>query len=305
MNTYNSQKGFTLVEIMIALVLSLLVTYGIAQVLISTNQSSSSSDGVSEAQETARFVMSYFGRQVRSAGTNSITDTEVTTVAAVGCGSGNLLAQQACSMESNAGATEANITTAPGAASRDRLALVSIPPSVDFQYPTQPGATVVPPFNRNNTDCTGATPAGFTDDSMILNVFWVERDPDSHTDPLLQTNSLFCQGYLFDGTDVSASPGRQVIANGVEAMHVLYGEATTPSADGTRNVSKYVTANEVSDWNNVYAVKIAVMTRSLSDVTNIIATKQYVMLDSGLYSFNDAVNRQIFSSTFSINNYQD
>jgi type IV pilus assembly protein PilW len=301
MNTHNKQKGFTLVEIMIALVLSLLVTYGIAQVLITTNQSSSSSDGVSQAQETARFVMSFFGRQVRTAGTNSIDNDAITTVAAVGCNGGNLLAERACSMESNAGATEANITTAPGVTSGDRFAIVSIPPAVDFQYPTPPGTPAIPAFNRNNTDCTGATPTGFTNNSRILNVFWVERDPATNT------NSLFCQGYLFDGTNVDTTPtsgtaGRQVIANGVEAMHVLYGEADTPSTDGTRNVSMYVTADQVADWNNVYAIKIAVMTRSISDITNIVTTKQYVMLDSGLYSFNDAVNRQVFSSTFSINN---
>lgn len=301
MNTHNKQKGFTLVEIMISLVLSLLVTYGIAQVLITSNQSSSSSDGVSQAQETARFVMSFFARQVRIAGTNSINDNEITTVAVVDCSGGNLLARQACSMESNAGATEANITAAAGVTSGDRFAIVSIPPAIDFQYPTQPGSAALPPFNRNNVDCTGATPTGFTNNSRILNVFWVEVDPATNT------NSLFCQGYLFNGTNVDPTPtsgtaGRQVIANGVEAMHVLYGEADTPSTDGTRNVSRYVTANQVADWDNVYAIKIAVMTRSISDITNIVTTKQYVMLDSGLYSFNDAVNRQVFSSTFSINN---
>ena len=304
MKMHNNQKGFTLVEIMISLVLSLLVTYGIAQVLITSNQSSSSSDGVSQAQETARFVMSFFSRQVRIAGTDSINDSEITSVAAIDCNSGNLLAQQTCSMESSAGATEANITGAAGVTSGDRFAIVSIPPAVDFQYPTPLGAPVIPPFNRTSADCTGATPTGFTDDSRILNVFWVEVDPASNT------NALFCQGYLFDGTNVDTTPisgtaGRQVIANGVEAMHVLYGEASVPSIDGTRNVSRYVTANQVADWNNVYAVKIAVMTRSISDITNIVTTKQYVMLDSGLYSFNDAINRQVFSSTFSINNFED
>ena len=65
MRMNKKQQGFTLIELMITLVLSLLITYGIAQVLISSNQSSSSSDGVSQAQETARFVMSFLGKQIR------------------------------------------------------------------------------------------------------------------------------------------------------------------------------------------------------------------------------------------------
>ena len=72
----NSQRGFTLVELMITLVLSLLITYGIAQVLISSNQNSTSSDGVSQAQEPARFVMSFVGRQIRATGINSMSDRE-------------------------------------------------------------------------------------------------------------------------------------------------------------------------------------------------------------------------------------
>lgn len=281
MNIRQNNQGFTLVELMISLVLSLLVTYGIAQVLISSNQSSSSSDGISQAQETARFVMSYLGRQIRSAGLDSIADDDINTQAVIGCDIAPLAAVNACSFENNAGATEANITVAAGALSGDRLAIAWIPPD---------GVT---------TDCTGATIPGFNPEDTIVNVFWVSFDATAGS------NSLFCQGHLFVG-GVVTSGREQAIANGVEAFHVLYGEATAAlPASGARNISRYVTAAEVADWERVYAIKVAVMTRSISDVTNQIARKQYSMLDAGLYDFNDAVNRQVFSSTFTISNYQD
>jgi hypothetical protein len=47
------------------------------------------------------------------------------------------------------------------------------------------------------------------------------------------------------------------------------------------------------------------MTRSINDVTNLISRKQYTMLDAGLYNLNDAVNYQVFTSTFAISNFQD
>lgn len=293
MRNQNSQQGFTLVELMITLVLSLLITYGIAQILISSNQNSSTSDGVSQAQETARFTMSFLGRQIRGTGINSMVNRDITARAAMGCDVINLNNNNACSFNTDTGATEANITVAAGALSGDRLALSWIPPSVELTYPPIVPGAPTPVFQKVTTDCTGAPIPNFVDDSMIINVFWVSFDSASGT------NSLFCRGRLFDGTTITDSGDEQVIANGVEALQFLYGEATNPLSD---DVTRYVNANEVNDWNRVFAIKVAVMTRSLGDITNSVITKQYVMLDSDVYSFTDAVNRQVFSSTFYIAN---
>jgi type IV pilus assembly protein PilW len=319
MRIRHNEQGFTLVELMITLVLSLLITYGIAQVLISSNQSSSSSDGVSQAQETARFVMSSLGRQIRASGANSTTNNSIKTQAVMGCDIPALNAINACSAENNIGATEADITITPAnagnagnknlvALSGDRLALAWVP-NTALTYPPALGEPIIPPFPAVTTDCTGATFNGFTTDSTIINVFWVSLDPQTVTpDPLTSRNSLFCQGYLFDTTTLTVmeSGTPQVIANGVEALQILYGEATDPlPINGSRNVSRYVNANEVADWNDVYAVKMAIMTRSIGDVTNSISNKQYIMLDAGLYNFTDTVNRQVFNSTFSFSNFRD
>lgn len=282
MKTYIKQQGFSLIELMITLVLSLMVTYGIAQVLISSNQSSSSSDGVSQAQETARFVMSYLGNHIRESGLDSTTEDGINTQAVIGCDIAALQAIGACPVESNAGATEATITVAAGALSGDRFAVAWIPP---------PGVT---------TDCTGTNIAGFVEDTTIVNVFWVSFDPAANS------NSLFCQGHLFDGNNVIATGVAQAIANGVDALHVLYGEATAAlPTDSERNVSHYVNADQVIDWERVFAIKIAIMTRSIGDITNEVSRKQYAMLDAGLYNLNNAVNYQIFTSTFAISNFQD
>ena len=318
MKSHHNEQGFTLVELMITLVLSLLITYGIAQVLISSNQSSSSSDGLSEAQETARFVMSSLGKQIRASGANSVTDNSIKTQAVMGCNIPALNAINACSADNSIGATQADITITPAnvgngglvALSGDRLALAWVPNS-ELSFPALPGEAVIPPFPAVTTDCTGASFTDFTADRIIVNVFWVSLDQDTVSnprDPLTERNSLFCRGHLFDSTTLAviASGTPQVIANGVEALQILYGEATNPlPTNGSRNVSRYVNASEVADWSDVYAVKMAIMTRSIGDVTNSISNKQYIMLDAGLYNFTDTVNRQVFSSTFAFSNFRD
>ena len=283
MKNFTLSRGFTLVELMITLVLSLMITYAIAQVLISSNRSSVTSDGMSQSQETGRFVMSLLANNIRLAGLDSIDNDNSTTAAIIGCedpAMGGLKdfvtpGNHQCSFESNLGFG-------------DRLAVAWIPP--------------LPAGGEDDIrDCTGV--GGYAEDQIILNVFWVALDPVSGM------NSLFCQGHTFNGTDIIDSNLPAAIVNGVDSLHVLYGEAIQPLPDtNNRNVGRYVHAGlaadgGVDDWDRVYAVKVSILTRSLTAVTNSIALRRYVMLDAQPYEISDAVNRQVFNTTFVINNY--
>ncbi len=289
MKNFTLSRGFTLVELMITLVLSLMITYAIAQVLISSNRSSVTSDGMSQSQETGRFVMSFLANNIRLAGLDSIDNDNSTTAAIIGCADPAMVAlrdfgapgNHQCSFESNLGGD-------PAVNFGDRLAIAWIPP-----VPAG-GAALI-------QDCTGSV--GYAADQIILNVFWVALDPVSGM------NSLFCQGHTFDGTNIIGSNNASAIANGVDSLHILYGEATQPLPDSNnRNVSRYVHAGlaadgGVNDWERVYAVKVSILTRSLTAVTNSIDLRRYVMLDAQPYEISDAVNRQVFNTTFVINNY--
>ena len=144
-------------------------------------------------------------------------------------------------------------------------------------------------------------------DEIVLNTFWVQPDDISGM------NSLMCQGFMFDGTDVVGSTPEQVVANGVEAMQILYGEASAPlTGSRNRNINRYVpapvdpdapTANEVQNWSQVYAVKVSILTRSLTEVTNNDTLRRYVLANASPYDMTDSVNRQVFTTTFAISNY--
>lgn len=287
-NQHKKNHGFSLIELMITLVLSLLVTYAIAQLLINSNRTSVTSDGISQSQETGRFVMSYLANQVRQAGLDSITDNTKFTQAIISCSAPDFVGltsttgEVACSTNTNTGDTQATIYNA--GIHGDRLAIAWIPP-----LPASGNAADI-------RDCSGV--GGYNENDTILNVFWVESDGNG-------MNNLVCQGSTLSGGVITRSNPKQAVANGVDSMQVLFGEATEPlPISNQRNINKYVNIADVNNWERVYAIKIAILTRSISEVTNSNILRRYVLLDAEPYLMTDSINRQVFSTTYVINNYK-
>lgn len=64
----SQQKGFTLIEIMIALIIGLFLTAGAAQIFIGTKQTNRTQENLSRMQENARFAMYFLTEDIRNAG---------------------------------------------------------------------------------------------------------------------------------------------------------------------------------------------------------------------------------------------
>ncbi|MFW2438863.1 MAG: PilW family protein [Arenicellales bacterium] len=64
----NQQSGFTLVELMIALVVGLILTSGILQVFLSNKQAYRTNEALSRIQEDSRLLSDILGRNLRMAG---------------------------------------------------------------------------------------------------------------------------------------------------------------------------------------------------------------------------------------------
>ena len=62
------QSGFTLVELMIAITISIILLNGVLQIFQSTKQSYRTADGLSRMQETARYALDVLAQDIRSAG---------------------------------------------------------------------------------------------------------------------------------------------------------------------------------------------------------------------------------------------
>ncbi len=70
------QKGVSLVEIMIALTVSMFIMLGIFQVFVGISASGNLSNALARVQETGRFTLDYFARDFRLIGYQGCIDTE-------------------------------------------------------------------------------------------------------------------------------------------------------------------------------------------------------------------------------------
>ncbi len=67
-STKKKNKGLTIIELMVALVLGLLLTTGITKVYLTTKETYNLSENLSRLQESARFAMEYLRQDIRMAG---------------------------------------------------------------------------------------------------------------------------------------------------------------------------------------------------------------------------------------------
>ena len=132
-------------------------------------------------------------------------------------------------------------------------------------------------------------------DSQILPyetyLFYIGRDADGS--PSLYEVSM--------GTDaVLRRPAE--LASGVENMQLLYGVDT----DGDEIPNQYLTADQITDWNRVVSVRIALLTRGDGNYTGGGDTSSFKLLDPvhglTLTVPGDGRLRKVFEETISIRN---
>lgn len=272
------QRGITLIELMVAGVLGVIITYFIFNIMITSTRTATQADGLAQAQENGRFVTSWLHSEIRRAGyTPDFTDPRIQPFA-------NTCASGAPVPPANNGHCSFNSNNNDS----DRIA-------IRRTYTT---ATTL----RDRQDCTGVDLSTLSappiDGDVLVDVFWVE--PDTSADPDNFSDVLRCVTYR-ETTGIPVA-NAQVIANGVQGFQVLYGESTTPINNNRTNVTRYVNADEVTNWNNVYAARISVLTRSFLPTGLDQAIRSYVLLDANPYTFNDRIARHIQGTTIYLPN---
>lgn len=157
--------------------------------------------------------------------------------------------------------------------------------------------------SSNNTMVPGNTaPAQFTHafkaGSQILSfetyIFYVGKGADNG--PSLYQISLGSTG---------AVGNPQELVPGIDTMQLLYGVDT----DGDQIPNYYTTADNITNWNQVVSVRIALLTRSDSNVTDSTPVTSFTLLDptaaDGLtvkISGTTSRLREVFDETVSIRN---
>lgn len=277
----NKQNGMTLVELIVAAALGLIIVAFITNIMLSSSRTALQSEGLSQAQENGRFILSWLQGNVRSAGLpypNSETQERIAPFADKCSGSVMPPADNAdCSFNSDSSDVS------------DRLAVRRT-----FINDAALGN------DASKRDCSGAdiTVAGITDGDIITDLYWVQTDA---SDSSGYGNELVCVTY-YNSVKVSDA---QVIANGIDGMQVLYGVRASDDNQHRSNVNRFVSLTDLGnniDWSTIGAVRIAILTRSFTEQAHEKRKRSYILLDAAPVDFDDSVARHIQSTTIFLPN---
>lgn len=262
-----TQMGLSLVELMVAMALGLLLMTGVVQVFLSSRQTYAVNEAMGRMQENGRFALEFMARSARLAGYVEPVYAEARPVA---------LVRPSCTGLPGSIPTELCTTTGAGNAS-DSVGFV-------FQPPIQDGA---------RRDCLGNS---ITENNILL-INHYSILPATASTPA----ALGCRAYKFNQTTGSwtSGPQAQELISGIDSLQVLYGVNTSGDA---RSANQYVSADRVTNWNNVRAVRISVLANSIEPITPAPAARNFVLLDASPVSFTDNRARQIFSTTIQLKN---
>lgn len=233
------QKGFTLVELMIAIVLGLLLMAGAMSVFMSTKQGYRLENGLSLMQATGRGTMDLLAREVMMAGFPQISEIETFMPA---------------------------LTTDGGGNSSDQFAV---------RY-------------QSDTDClNGATPVYADGERYAKNMYFIDAN-----------NNLRCRTLAEDDSTILEA----VVVQGVESMQLLYGEDNTAGGD-IANATRYVSAGNVIDWDNVVSVRIGIIVNSQSVISTTDDNVTYTLFGQTPSAAGaDRMRRRAYTTTAVIRN---
>ena len=269
------QLGLSLVELMVALVLGLILMFGIIQVFFASKQTYITNEGMARMQENGRFALEFMSRSARLAGYIEpiyIGNKPLPIVR-------NLCAGLATIPNGPTGLCSSN----GGGNASDSVSFIMQPPLVGGE----------------RRDCAGNTVAGAND--LIINQFSII--PAVGDNPA----ALGCRGYNLTTSAWIAGDTLKKLVDGVDSIQVLYGINT---GGDSRSANQYVSAERVglnlSDWQDVRSVRISVLANSVITNDATPATRQFALLDAAPLTVanlgNDRRSRQIFTTTIQLKN---
>ncbi|WP_018954729.1 PilW family protein [Thioalkalivibrio sulfidiphilus] len=331
------QKGLTLVEIMVAIVISLILTAGIIQLFLGTTQTYRFQEALSRIQENGRYAMEVLARDIRMAGYWGCASADLTGVNSILNGANNYAWNFSIPVEGfEADGTGWTPTIDPSIVNplqgSDILTLRSLDnagATIAFQ-PALPAATIhVVPGHQLAigqvviaTDCVNATAFQITNINNVSGGHNVVHSSAAFT-PGNATNSLgyqFTSGeiltvstktyYVREGSNgvpalwrsVAAQPAQELV-EGVERMRITYG------IDNNNNnrVDEYVGVADIPnlatggpDWGRVVSVRVELLLVSMTD--NITGGVQPIEFAGETITPTDNRLRQVFTTTVGVRN---
>lgn len=329
LRTVGKQAGFTLIELMIAIILGLIIIAAALGIFLGGQRALNVQQGMGSVQESAIFGLNQLTYFVRHANLNTTTDQKV-NLNAVGSGivfnKGNF--PSTATSQQNAEVSKTNATAAvQGALAQSDILTIQFMPSYDRSNRAN--------FISTMTDCEGRDIrfSGKNADSQYVTVmrFYVDKMPDSQQNSSGTRYALYCDASYYDAANKSSvsidNIGGQVTNNsgGIASIPAKsikeYAVVMIPDVEafkvrlGVKNKSgqiRYMPINEYTDaTQNVVSVELGILVRSNETVgtdANIDATKTYDVAGTPVQMTTDNSGtkylREAFSQVVALRNAQ-
>ncbi len=307
MNRKNN-RGMSMIELMIAMLIGLILLGGAATMFITNKRVYKEQAEMGLLQENARFALELLADNIRMAGyvgCHDDIDNVENNLATVGVNNfiefmdGTEGANDSIRIRyfqpfgrtttSTMGSPDSNILIDDGAnINENDILAISDCDSADIFMNTHDD---VPTDLRLEHGASGANLSinlskAYPQDSMIARVVsrqYFIQNSGNGTGPALWWNH---------------AGGSEELVEGVEKMELLYGEDT--SGNGSPNT--FVDANGVTNWRNVVAVQIALLMRTVEEYGTIVDENTYDLLGTVYDPVDDRRRRRVFITTVQVRN---
>ncbi|MCQ8105218.1 PilW family protein [Methylomonas sp. SURF-2] len=293
------QQGMTLIELLIAMLLGAFLLGGVIQIFVNTKQTYRMQESLSRLQENGRFAMEFLTYDIRMAGFLGCM-SRVTSVTNTLNNATNYLFNFGIPIQGNNWdtATSTWLPAADGSITSplngsDIITIRSVNPN---------GTMVTSHSGINNcdiaivSDCQAAAVFQITNFNAANNN---NKDYKGGELFLAQTTSYYIRS---NPGGIPALYRRRIrtdaeeLVEGIEQMQILYGIDT----DGDSTADRYLTADNVADWNNVSSVRISLLARTIDN--NIASQVLDYTYNGATVTPTDRRIRRVFTSTIALRN---
>ena len=333
--TRGRMQGFSIVEMMVAMVIALILLAGIGQIFLSSKKSFTIQNTLGRQQENGRYASDVLSQDLRRTGywggnadVSGVTGTEPPIAPAATCNTGDntwgrMIDRRIFGInhtETAALGAYACINDGNGHSSRDVVVMRFASPWLVFATPT----TNQRPIENNSTLYIRSS---LTISDEAGRLFKGSDKADSDNDmndggtapPSERTSELIARAYYIgpsgqtcngisvpslyrERLDSNGRPVAEEVAYGVDNLQVRYGLDT----DGDDSVDIYLDAgtsglNEDTEWEQVIAVRYWLLTRAECPEVGYTNNNTYTMGDVD-YAPNDNFRRQLYQSTIKLRN---
>lgn len=285
LNNIKTQHGFSLIEIMIAMLLGIFVLGGLMTVYMSNKATYSMRNESALMDENGRVALRILSRHIEHAGYSSRSGADVANYIIP---AGTTLTQETCSDGQTINIKKTStIQSSQDGTKKKSSDSIGIAFEADELLRMDCNGIALP--DTCDVDKAPSAKAAYVYSSFLVGEN-SEKDSTGAAIPI-----LYCAG--------SRHSNKQPLAQGIENIQFLYGVATKGSS-----VDRYMSATDINNasggdvlWNKILSVRVGVLVRSLEPIFTEKKKMTYHVLDQQIKT-EDRYKRNVYTTTVRLRN---